>query len=130
MAKSVDLNCQAFQRAIEVLGRPWNGLILGLLLDGPLRFGELEGAARGLGPKTLSARLRALEQSALIARRVESGPPVRVRYSVTARGRAFGQVVAAIHRWGRELVGDQPAPRSVRRAAGRRERKQSGVGNS
>jgi DNA-binding HxlR family transcriptional regulator len=125
MAKSVDLNCQAFQRAIEVLGRPWNGLILGLLLDGPLRFGELETAARGLGPKTLAARLRALEKSDLITRRVESGPPVRVRYSLTARGRAFGRVVAAIHRWGSELVGDQPAPGALRRAAGPRKRRQS-----
>jgi DNA-binding HxlR family transcriptional regulator len=110
MAKSVDLNCRAFQTAIEVLGRPWNGLILGLLQDGPLRFGELEEAARGLGPKTLSARLRALEAGAIIARRVEPGPPVRVQYSLTARGRAFGRVARAIHRWGSELVADEPAP--------------------
>jgi DNA-binding HxlR family transcriptional regulator len=116
--KSVDLNCRAFQTAIEVLGRPWNGLILGLLQDGPLRFGELEDGARGLGPKTLSARLRVLEAGAIIARRVEAGPPVRVQYSLTARGRAFGRVAEAIHRWGSELVADEPAPGSSRRAAG------------
>ena len=100
MPKSVDPNCRAFQKAIDVLGRPWNGLILGLLQDGPLRFGELKDAARGLGPKTLSARLRVLEASAIVARRVETGPPVRVQYSLTARGRAFGRVAEAIHRWG------------------------------
>src|ERR1700674_3146272 len=123
MAKSVDLNCRAFQTAIEVLGRPWNGLILGLLQDGPLRFGELEEAARGLGPKTLSARLRALEAGTIIARRVEPGPPVRVQYSLTARGRAFGRVARAIHRWGSELVADEAAPGSSPRTAGSRKRK-------
>jgi DNA-binding HxlR family transcriptional regulator len=117
MAKSVDPNCRAFQRAIEVLSRPWNGLILGLLLDGPLRFGELGAAAHGLGPKTLSARLRALEAGAIIARRVEGGPPVRVHYSLTSKGRAFGRVVEAIHQWGSELVADEPAPPSSRQAA-------------
>jgi DNA-binding HxlR family transcriptional regulator len=125
MPKSVDPNCRAFQKAIDVLGRPWNGLILGLLQDGPLRFSELEDAARGLGPKTLSARLRALESSSIIARRVEAGPPVRVRYSLTARGRAFGRVAEAIHRWGSELVADEPAPGSSRQAAGARKRKQT-----
>jgi DNA-binding HxlR family transcriptional regulator len=123
MAKSVDPNCRAFQRAIDLLGRPWNGLILGLLQDGPLRFGELQEAARGLGPKTLSDRLRVLEAGAVIARRVEAGPPVRVAYSLTARGRAFKQVAEAIHRWGSELVADEPAPSPSGRAAGQRKRK-------
>jgi DNA-binding HxlR family transcriptional regulator len=123
MPKSVDPNCRAFQKAIDVLGRPWNGLILGLLQDGPLRFGELEDAARGLGPKTLSARLRVLEASAIVARRVEAGPPVRVQYSLTSKGRAFGRVAEAIHRWGSELVGDEAAPGSSPRTAGSRKRK-------
>lgn len=123
MGKSVDTGCRAFQRAIEVLGRPWNGLILGLLQDRPLRFSELENAAPGLGPKTLSARLRVLEASDIIARRVEAGPPVRVQYSLTTRGRAFGRVAEAIHRWGSELVAEEAPPRSPRRAAAPRKRK-------
>jgi DNA-binding HxlR family transcriptional regulator len=123
MPKSVDPNCRAFQKAIDVLGRPWNGLILGLLQDGSLRFGELEDAARGLGPKTLSARLRALESNGIIARRVDGGPPVRVEYSLTAKGRAFRRVAESIHRWGSELVADEPAPHSSGPASGPRKRK-------
>ena len=123
MPKSVDPNCRAFQKAIDILGRPWNGLILGLLQDGSLRFGELEDAAGGLGPKTLSARLRSLESNGIVARRVDAGPPVRVEYSVTAKGRAFRRVAESIHRWGSELVADEPAPHSSRPAAGPRKRK-------
>jgi DNA-binding HxlR family transcriptional regulator len=106
MGKPVDPTCRAFQCAVDVLGRSWTGLILGLLQEGPLRFSELEGRARGVGAKTLSARL---------ARTVEAGPPVRVQYTLTPRGRAFGQVAEAIERWGRELVADEPASTRRRR---------------
>ena len=105
MKKPLDPHCRAFQTAIELLARPWTGLILGLLDGGPLRFGELEERAHGLGAKTLSARLKDLESRGLIDRDVEAGPPVRVRYTLTARGRAFGQVAEAIQRWGVELMG-------------------------
>jgi DNA-binding HxlR family transcriptional regulator len=112
----VDPNCRAFQTAIDVLARPWTGLILGLLSDGALRFGELEERAHGVGAKTLSARLKDLERRRLVERRVEAGPPVRVHYSLTPAGRAFGQVAEAIQRWGGELVGVEPRHAPKRRA--------------
>ena len=61
MTKGVDSQCRAFQLAIEVLGRPWNALILNVLQPGPLRFTELAATARGPGDKVLSARLKELE---------------------------------------------------------------------
>src|SRR5688500_11670344 len=122
MGKAADPMCRAFQTAIEVLARPWTGLILGLLHDGPLRFSELEERARGVGAKTLSARLKELEARGIIARHVEPGPPVRVQYTLTASGRAFGEVGQAIEQWGRALVmnepaGSRPAARRTRRSA-------------
>jgi DNA-binding HxlR family transcriptional regulator len=97
-------------------------LILGILDSGPLRFHELEERAHGLGAKTLSARLKDLEARGLLDREVEPGPPVRVRYTLTARGRAFGQVAEAIQRWGGELVDaettlEAPRPARVKSAA-------------
>jgi len=109
MAKPVDPNCRAFQSAIDLLARPWTGLILGLLQAGPLRFSELEERAKGVGAKTLSARLKELEARKCIARHVETGPPVRVSYTLTAKGQAFEGVAAAIERWGRTLVADESA---------------------
>jgi len=107
MAKAIDPGCRAFTDAIEILGRPWTGLILGLLQAGPLRFSELEARAKRLGAKTLSARLKELEQRGILARHVDDGPPVRVSYSLTRKGRAFGHVAQAIERWGRELISDR-----------------------
>jgi len=113
MRKRIDPQCRAFQNAIDLLARPWTGLILGLLQNGPLRFSELEGRAHGVGAKTLSARLKELETRRIVARHVEAGPPVRVQYTLTPTGLAFEQVAAAIERWGRELVADETkVPRS------------------
>jgi DNA-binding HxlR family transcriptional regulator len=106
MSKRIDPHCRAFQNAVELLARPWTGLILSLLQGGPLRFSELEERTRGVGAKTLSARLKELEERRIVARHVQSGPPVRVQYTLTSKGRAFEQVAAAIERWGRELLAD------------------------
>jgi len=114
----VDTGCRAFQLAIEVLARPWSGLILGLLAGGELRFSELEVKAHGVGAKTLSARLKELETRGLVLRSVEPGPPVRVRYALTLKGRAFERVAEAIQRWGQELVSDQPAALADRARVG------------
>jgi DNA-binding HxlR family transcriptional regulator len=121
MRMPVDPDCQAFQRAIDVLARPWTGLILSLLQGGPLRFGELEARARGVGAKTLSARLKELEARRVVARLVDAGPPVRVRYALTPRGQAFDQVAAAIERWGEALLAGeaQDVARTSRRRRSR-----------
>ena len=103
MAKVVDSHCSAFQCAIDVLGRPWNALILNTLQGGPLRFCELAEAASGPGDKVLSARLKDLEQCGWVDRLVDPGPPVRVRYELTNSGRGFADVASAIERWGRSL---------------------------
>ena len=103
MKKTVDSQCRAFQRAIEILGRPWNALLLNVLQPRPLRFSELAAAARGPGDKLLSARLKEMETVGLVLRQVDPGPPVRVTYELTAQGHAFGEVAAAIERWGRCL---------------------------
>ena len=114
MAKAVDSQCRAFQSAIEVLGRPWNALILNMLQRGPLRFSELAGRARGPGDKVLSARLKDLEARGLLVRLVDVRPPVRVAYELTRKGRAFQTVAEAIERWGRQLVAEERRRRRAR----------------
>ncbi|HKC13082.1 MAG TPA: helix-turn-helix domain-containing protein [Vicinamibacteria bacterium] len=106
MRKRIDPHCRAYQNAVDLLARPWTGLILSLLQSGPLRFSELEEGTHGVGAKTLSARLKELEARRIVARDVQAGPPVRVQYTLTPRGRAFEKVAAAIERWGRELVAE------------------------
>ncbi len=103
MGKCVDSHCEAFQQAIELLGRPWTALILNVLQERPLRFNELKAAAQGPTDKVLSTRLKELEAKGLLERNVDAGPPVRVEYALTASGKAFNDVAKAIERWGRAL---------------------------
>ena len=121
MNQPIDPQCRAYQAAIDVLCRPWTAFILAVLQGGPLRFNELAERTGGLGAKTLSARLKDLDARGIVARHVEPGPPVRVQYELTAKGRAFGKVAAAIEFWGRELVAEeQPRTMKGEAHAGRR----------
>lgn len=106
--------CPRFQLAMDVLARPWNGLIMASLEDGPVRFGELLGRIEHVGDRMLSARLKDLQARGLVERRVIPGPPVRVEYELTAAGRGFRAVFEAIARWGQSL--NDTAPRSKPRS--------------
>jgi DNA-binding HxlR family transcriptional regulator len=96
--------CARFEAAMEVLGKPWTGLVFAALAPGPLRFGALRDAIGDIGDRMLSVRLRELEQRGLVKRHVIDGPPVRVEYELTAAGRGFREVADALRKWGGVLL--------------------------
>lgn len=95
--------CAAFGAAMEILGKPWNGLLLRALKEGPLRFSTLAERV-GLGDRMLSCRLKELEAAGLVDRAVDPGPPVRVSYALTPLGRGLDEVTRAIETWGEGLL--------------------------
>jgi DNA-binding HxlR family transcriptional regulator len=114
--------CPRFQLAMDVLSRPWNGLIMASLEDGPVRFGELLARIEHVGDRMLSARLKELATRGLVERRVLPGPPVRVEYELTPAGRGFKPVFQAIARWGstfKEPTAAKPRARAAKTAATR-----------
>src|SRR5688572_14956754 len=52
--------CPRFQAAMEVLAKPWNGLIMATLAHGTLRFSELSQRLDAMGDRMLSGRLKEL----------------------------------------------------------------------
>jgi DNA-binding HxlR family transcriptional regulator len=91
--------CPGFQRAVRVLSKRWTGLIVHALLERPCRFAELSQAVEGLSDRMLSERLKELEAEEIVERHVASGAPVRVEYSLTAKGRGLEGVLREMHRW-------------------------------
>jgi DNA-binding HxlR family transcriptional regulator len=89
---------------MDVLAKPWTGLVFVALEGGPLRFRELRDAVGNIGDRMLSLRLRELEQKKLVRRHVIAGPPVRVAYELTGAGRGFREVSDAVRRWGATIV--------------------------
>lgn len=121
MKRSCRHLCDKFQAAMDVLAKPWNGLIIATLEEGALRFCELRERLDAISDRMLSSRLKELEALGLVERRVLPGPPVRVEYELTDVGRGFGEVAEAITRWG-EILTD----RACSGAKGRREAKVAG----
>ena len=86
--------------AVSVLDGKWTMLVIRDLLRGTRRFSELRASLRGISPKTLTDRLRALEDHGLVDRVMYAEIPPRVEYTLTERGRALRPVLDALATWG------------------------------
>src|SRR5262249_60792145 len=82
--------------ALRRVGGRWTLLVVGVLLDGPRRFGELLEAVPGLAPNILSARLKALERDGLVVARAYSRRPPRHVYELTEAGAELSAAVAVL----------------------------------
>lgn len=91
--------CPRYDRAISILGKKWNCMIIRCMLAEPRRFSDISNYVEGLSDRLLSQRLHELEQSGIVERRVYDRKPVLVEYALTEKGAAFRQVVEAIQRW-------------------------------
>ena len=77
------------------------------LADGRSRFCELERSLQGISPRTLSLRLRALEEEGIVERQTFPEVPPRVEYALTTKGRALVPLIEDMRKYGREwLCGD------------------------
>lgn len=88
------------ERTVSVIGKKWTVLILRDLLEGTKRFNELLGSLDGISPKTLSERLKELEESSVIHREVFPEIPPRVEYSLTEKGKSLNGILEAMMEWG------------------------------
>ena len=88
-----------FQRAIELIGKRWTGAVVRALMSRPARFNQLLTGIPGISDRVLTERLRELEMASIVERLVDPGPPVRVSYRLTARGKGLESVVASVDDW-------------------------------
>lgn len=103
------LECPVLATARIVSGK-WTLLVLRDLADGPCRFGELQRSLSGISPRTLSHRLRVLEEEGILERREYAEAPPRVDYRLTRRGRDLLPIVEAMRRYGSRWLPDGCGP--------------------
>jgi len=103
--------CPFYHEAVELVGRRWTGAILRVLMDGPLRFSEVAQAVPELSDRLLSERMKQLEARGIVERRVISGPPLRVEYSLSKMGRELEPALAELQSWAKRWL----APRVTAR---------------
>ncbi len=99
-------NHHGSEQALVILKDKWTIQLLHHLVQGRNRFGVLHRTMKGISPKTLSFRLRQLENQGIITRKIYAEVPPHTEYYLTARGRSLQRVIDAMDNWGRQL----PAP--------------------
>jgi DNA-binding HxlR family transcriptional regulator len=92
-------------RTAEIVCGKWTLLVIRDLADGRSRFCELERSLAGISPRTLSLRLRALEEEGIVARQTYPEVPPRVEYGLTDKGRALVPLIEDMRTYGREWLG-------------------------
>lgn len=95
--------CPRFEKAMGLFSQRWTGLIIYQLLDGPRRFCSLESSI-GVSGRVLSARLKELEQAGLVIREVFPETPVRIEYSLTAKGAALKVLMKEMEGWSQKWI--------------------------
>ena len=103
-----DPTCPVCRTADVVCGK-WTLLLVRDLAEGCSRFCELERSLAGISPRTLSLRLRALEEEGIVERQTFAEVPPRVEYSLTAKGRALIPIIEGMREYGERWLGGECA---------------------
>jgi DNA-binding HxlR family transcriptional regulator len=92
-------------RTAEIVCGKWTLLVIRDLAAGRSRFCELERSLQGISPRTLSLRLRALEEEGVVARQTYPEVPPRVEYALTEKGRALVPLIEDMRVYGIRWLG-------------------------
>ncbi len=75
--------CLAVREVLNRVGDKWSVFIVGMLQEGPKRFGELKRTIEGISQRMLTLTLRGLERDGLVIRTQYPTIPPRVDYALT-----------------------------------------------
>lgn len=95
-------------RTADVISGKWTLLVIRDLAAGSSRFCELERSLEGISPRTLSLRLRALEEEGIIERHTFPEVPPRVEYALTRKGEALVPLIEDMRKYGRRWLFGAP----------------------
>jgi DNA-binding HxlR family transcriptional regulator len=78
---------QSLEKSFNLLSQKWNlEMLYTLFLKSVMGFNGLKKIL-GVNSRTLANKLKSLEKHGYVNRTVDQGPPLRVNYSLTTRGR-------------------------------------------
>jgi DNA-binding HxlR family transcriptional regulator len=104
------LQREGLAEALQAIGDRWSLAVVANLLEGPLRFGELQERMPAISPNVLSQRLRAMQQSGLVLATPYSRRPVRCQYELTGAGAELAGPLRLLDDWGARLAGAAAEP--------------------
>jgi DNA-binding HxlR family transcriptional regulator len=93
-------------RTADIVCGKWTLLVIRDLAEGRARFCELERSLEGISPRTLSLRLRALEEAGIVERQTFPEVPPRVEYALTDKGKALAPIIETMRVYGQEWLNE------------------------
>jgi DNA-binding HxlR family transcriptional regulator len=93
----------------EIVCGKWTLLLVRELAEGRSRFCELERSLAGISPRTLSLRLRALDEQGIVERHTFPEVPPRVEYALTEKGRALLPIIDHMRAYGEDWLAEECA---------------------
>ncbi|MDP4091597.1 MAG: winged helix-turn-helix transcriptional regulator [Bacillota bacterium] len=91
--------CPKYEKAFELLGKRWIGLIIKALMNGPKRFSDVSSIIPQLSDRVLAERFKELETEGIIERKVYPETPVRIEYQLSEKGVALKRVLEEVQKW-------------------------------
>src|SRR5256885_14051905 len=85
---------------LDLVGDKWSLLVVRDMLGGNVTYGQLQNSPEGIPTNILADRLKRLEEAGLVAKSAYQEHPVRYAYELTEKGKALGDVLLALVRWG------------------------------
>ena len=89
---------------LDIFNDRWKLSIIWHLLDGEKRFKELHEIINEISQKTLTVKLKELEEKNIINREVFPEVPPKVVYSLTKSGEGLRPVLKEMFKWGISYV--------------------------
>jgi DNA-binding HxlR family transcriptional regulator len=94
----------AIANSLDIVGDKWSLLVVRDLLHGKRTYGELVNSPERIPTNILADRLKRLEGAGIIASNPYQQRPIRFAYTLTPKGRALGDVLLALVRWGKQHI--------------------------
>lgn len=94
----------AIASSLDILGDKWSLLVVRDLLFGKHTYGDLARSPERIPTNILADRLKRLENAGIVISAPYQQRPVRYAYTLTAKGRALGDILLAFVRWGKEHI--------------------------
>ena len=91
---------------LDIFNDRWKLAIIWHLLDNDMRFKDLHETINEITQKTLTVKLKELEEKNIINREVYAEVPPKVVYSLTDCGKRLKPVLQEMYKWGITYVNE------------------------
>lgn len=85
--------------AMSALGNKWKPIIVMVIKDRNLRFGQIAAVIGAISRKVLTDQLREMEEDGLLTRQEYKELPPRVEYALTEKGLALLPILHSLEEW-------------------------------